>query len=241
MNSVEKEHVIEFIDGLSAARRQPTILPGSLREQVYKRMLETVVQGLLDEEVFPERPAGSLRKLAYDKLVYQLNDEQMVNNFVHHLSFAPEMIERTARSLRELAWAKLVGEMRKIGCKYEFMRFVDPSKPRVLVVVDLEVLVLTRRPTSQMFVDFPHYNDENRQMPVDVNVDTYYTIDRVEKGASSIFDFQHYVAACITPLNRHPFPGNYEGKNVQMIVLIDREGAATAGPRMVHFVVAFDD
>ena len=240
MNSVEKNHVIEFIEGLSAARRQPTILPGSLREQVYKKMLETVVQGLLQEEIFPERPAGSLRKLAYDKMVYQLNDEQMVSNFVNLLSITPEMIERTATSLRALAWEKMVGEMRNIGRKYEFMRYVDPSKPRVLVVVDFEVLVLTRRPTSQMFIDFPHYNNDIR-LPIDANVDTYYTIDRVEKGRSSIFDFQHYVAAGISPLNRHPYPGNYDGKNVQMIALINRDGAATAGPRMVHFVVALDD
>lgn len=235
MNPDDQNHVVEFIDGLSTMRLQPNIVQGSLRHKAYDKMLGTVVRGLLDEEVFPERPTGSLQKLAYDNILYEIQkdrDENEAGSFVHWLSGAQVLLERTAGSLRTLAWNQTLSEMKKIGDRYDFMRCVDTSKPKLLVISDFDVFILTQRPTSQMFTDFPHYHN-NMQLPVNVASDGYYRIDRIENGDAQ--QQRQYVAAGIGP------PGILTGKKLQAINFISPDGAASSGPHLIHFAIPFGD
>ena len=144
------------------------------------------------------------------------------------------------RSLRRAAFQVILREMESIGQRYpDTMRIIgdDMRTKRNLFVITArhELYILSRRENSQMFVDFPHYNDD-RVLPVNPHHDQYYKIEVAVKDLRYP-DPDEYVFAGIG------IPAEVEGRLFQPIMLIRSNGGISRIPQLaqsVLFAVGFD-
>lgn len=142
-------------------------------------------------------------------------------------------------SLRKLAYDKIIQEFIDLGTSYDSMRLVGDetmAREHLLVVTsDGHLYTLSRRLNSQMFTDFPHYDNDVVLLPINPHghQSQYYRIDRSVKDPRYP-DPEQYVFAGIEP-------GGYVGGRVmQPIQLIRSNGAVSSRPQFVSFVVGHD-
>lgn len=140
-------------------------------------------------------------------------------------------------SLRRLAFDKIIQEMINIGNRYpNSMRIVEDDtreKEHLLVITaNRDVYFLSKRENSQMFVDFPHYNNDI-VLSINPQHDQYFTIDVAVKN-TTYPDPDQYVFAGIGR------GGYIQGKATQRIALIRPNGGLSRQPQFVLFAVGFD-
>lgn len=144
------------------------------------------------------------------------------------------------RSLQRAAFQAILREMISIGERYpDTMRVIgdDVRAKRNLLVITArhDLYILRRRENSQMFVDFPHYNNDI-VLPVNPHLDQYYKIEVAVKDLRYP-DPDEYVFAAIG------IPGFIEGKVFQPIKLIRPNGGLSLISQLaqsVLFAVGFD-
>lgn len=124
-------------------------------------------------------------------------------------------------TLRQMAWSALTRQMKDLANSHPRLRCIDRTRSRTraqhVVMSGYGTYFLSQRPTGQIFTDFPQYRNRN-PYHLNVNVDTYYRIDRV-----IYTDVEHQprhaeVAAIVN------YCGAYMGTPIQQIKFLDAGG-----------------